>query len=229
MKRIVTALGTMALALVLVLPVQAAAHTTNTTSTLFVSSLNCQYREEPDCINVVTTITQDSSGSGVFCVGVADFHELHAPFANGCAEVSSAQLSIDDSQVTVQPTVGVPAEYTGDCHMSAPEDGCIPGTLTLYASALFTATGSPQAYRDTRRSSSGPCLTTESVRGTRVNVVGSVTVDGFVYDLSGTDPTLHHFEAWLVRERIRTTIKCGKIRGVLELDDAYLLDETATE
>lgn len=208
LKRIVKAMVAPALALALVLPVQAAAPSPVTTSTLFVSSLNCQYREQRECVNVVTTIKQDATGSGVFCVGVADFHELHAPFANGCATISSAQISINDSHVTVHPTVHVPAVYTGDCHMSIPEDRCVPGTLDLDASASFTAIGLPNALQYTRRASLRQCIWTDSVRSTRVQVVGSVTIDGFVYDLSGTDPTLHHFEAWLVRESTRMSIKC---------------------
>ena len=210
MKRIVTALGTAALALVLVLPVQAAAHSTSTTtSTLFGSSLNCQYREQPDCVNVVVSIAQDSLGAALFCVGVADFHEAHAPFANGCTELSPAQLTVEDTGVTVNP-VDVPATYTADCYMAIPEDNCVPGTLVLAVSASFSAIGSPETDEYKLSEGSGPCTTTASVTSTRVNVVGSVTIDGFTYDLSGTDPSLHHFEAWLERESVRSRTKCAK-------------------
>jgi hypothetical protein len=210
LKRIVTALGTAALGLALVLPSAQAANHTTTSSTLFASSLNCQYQEQPDCVNVVLTITQDSNGAGSICVGVADFHATHPPVANGCAELSAAQLFVDQTQVTVLSTAQVPASYTTDCYTAGPEDACVPRSLVLTVSASFVVTGPTESYREAREVRSGSCTTSQSVRGTRANVVGSVTIDGFAYDLSGSDPSLHHFEAWLTRESIRSKTKCGR-------------------
>ena len=106
-------------------------------------------------------------------------------------------------QLTVA-NVDCPAVNPSYCHGTAPEDGCVPVTVTLHVSASFTAVDDPSGYRTNLHSSSGSCVTNQFVSGTKLNVTGSVTIDGTTYQLSVPYPSIHHFEATLVRETNRT-------------------------
>lgn len=212
MKRILLALGTASLALGLLLPQVQAANlgmTTTTTTTLVAQSLSCDYQAEPGCVNLATTIRLDGlTGGGRFCVDIGDFRETHSPLAHGCVDLAPGQIVADGRQISVQPAVDVPAVNSADCLQAAPEDGCVPATVMLTASASFTAISDPVGYRAVVLDGSGPCVATHSVSGTRLDVTGSVTIDGFAYALSGPDASIHHFEATLVRETVRTTTTC---------------------
>ena len=72
-----------------------------------------------------------------------------------------------------------------------------------------TAVDDRSGVRTTLPSSSGSCVTNQFAGGTKLNVTGSVTIDGTTYQLSGPDPSIHHFEATLVRETSRTITNCN--------------------
>jgi hypothetical protein len=197
--------------LLLALPqVQAAGviHATTTSSSLSAMSLSCTNQGESGCVNVAATITQDGTGGGRFCVDVGDFRETaHPPVAHGCVDLSPGQLTVGDTQISV-PDTAVPAVYSADCYLADPADGCVPGNVTLDASATFTVNGPPTDQRTMVRDSSGPCPSTQWVTDTTANVTGSVTIDSVAYDLSGAGTSVHTFQATLVRETIRSIVKC---------------------
>ncbi|MEO8461807.1 MAG: hypothetical protein ABI555_01225 [Chloroflexota bacterium] len=214
MKKILSAWGLAFLALVLILAPASAAneHAVTTSWSLAATSLSCHDQGEPGCVNIATAIVGDGPLGGVtFCVDVGDYRGAEPLVANGCVSVDPSQLVVDDGEVAIAP-VDLPAVYTLDCYQADPEEGCVARSLTLTASASFSAVGDAIDYQYITRSVSGPCLTTQIVRGSRVDVIGSLTVNGSFYDLSGIDPSIHHFEATLDRETVRSMVRCtGKV------------------
>jgi len=199
------------MALALVVPGASARVTTTTTEKYVLSagSLDCDYRGETDCVNALTTVTSSTTHGGTFCVDVTDNHELHPPAALGCGTPRSGDVVAGPglSSLQIGPT-SIPATYSADCYRAGPDEGCVPRGVTLIASASFRAVGAQASTSFTRRTGARGCLTFSKVTKETVNVVGTVTVDGFVYDFPGTSPDVHTSFATLTVETTRTRTAC---------------------
>jgi hypothetical protein len=206
------------MALAFMMPVAQAAnpHTTTTSFSLAVVSLSCTSRAEPGCVNLATTLTSDpATGGARLCVDIGDFRESHPPVAQGCVDLAAGQFLVDDTGVVVQPAE-VAAINTEDCFQAAPEDNCVPGTVALGVAASFAVTNEADRYQYTRQAvNEGACVTVERVRGLQATVTGTVTIDGFTYAISGADPSVHHFEAQLVEETVRSMTRCKGSPGTI--------------
>ncbi len=175
----------------------------NARYTLEALNNNCQYRDEADCVNVAVTIEYDArTGRGRFCVSTQDNRLAGPPPATGCAD--SRAITADGREVVV-PETNILATLATDCH---PGDTCATETVRLRASASFGAVGRAVRFRRAEPMVSGYCHTKTVVTGSRVDVEGTVTVDGQTYQLPGSDPSSHHRSATLVVETTRSTGTC---------------------
>lgn len=187
------------LSAVLAVPV-VAGQTTTTRYALEAYSNNCQYRDEYGCVNVTVTLHYDTAtGVGRWCVSTNDNRDVAPPPASGCVETGA--VTATSKSISVEPT-RVPSVLASDCH---PGDECPTASVDIVASASFTRVG--KATTTTRAVGKAACggLKTTQV----VSVAGTVTVDGTVYSLPGSDPTAHHRAATLTQETIRYSARCS--------------------
>ncbi|HYH92031.1 MAG TPA: hypothetical protein VD763_02640 [Candidatus Saccharimonadales bacterium] len=167
-------------------------------------SNNCQFEGETDCVNITISIDFASGGgAGTFCVSTQDNRVGGPPVATGC--VTSTGIGLRKGSIVV-PRITVPSVLAPACHPG--DDGCVEQWVDVTASATFQKTGRGEAYTTIDKVTAGQCETSTVTSGVRTAVSGTVTVNGTVYALPGTDPTAHHRAATLVEESVRVRTRC---------------------
>ena len=199
-------IASVALALTLVTPsVQAASPKVQPSVHYVIEAMsnNCQYRLEADCVNVAVSIEADSGTEDVqWCVSTQDNRMPSPPAAAGCVE--SDEIAVGFWGVDV-PDLDVPSVLATDC---PPGEACATESVNVRASASFVTVGEGVHSTSRVHSVAGRCRTRTVTQFVRFDLVGTVTVDGFSYELPGSDPLAHHRSATLVQETTLVTSSC---------------------
>ena len=175
------------------------------TATVTAMSLDCDYRGEPECVNVSVAIEHSPSAAQV-CVSIVDNRDVQL-FASGCDAIDPENVMIGSGSFELDDTV-ITASNSADCYFSDPEEGCNPSSLTLDVAAAFRWKEPLKGPTTVEMTRTSPCRSTTRTTTGTLPVTGILSVQGVRYELPGAQPGAHTDFATLEFEMLQTTSTC---------------------
>ncbi|MBA2720915.1 MAG: hypothetical protein H0U52_16990 [Chloroflexi bacterium] len=177
--------------------------------TIEAASLDCDFRGEPGCLNLVTRVEwNDATQAGTFCVDIGDFSVVHPVVAHGCATLTARSVAMDAEQSVVVSSTVVPAVYTDDCYRTDPEEQCVPRRIDLQASLTASLSGPSTHTKTQTRTETGGCRTVVRHRALVGDADVVLTVQGVVYRLPNPTADPHTASSTVTFSSTRTTRHC---------------------
>ncbi len=177
--------------------------------TIEAASLDCDFRGEPNCLNLVTRVEwNEATRAGTFCVDIGDFSLVHPLVAHGCAQLTTSSVVVDAEQFVMISSTVVPAVYTDDCYRTDPDEQCVPRRIELHASLTASLSGPSTRTKAQTRTKTGGCRAVVRHRTLAGDADVVLTVQGIVYRLPDPTADPHTASSTVTFSSTRTTRHC---------------------